>query len=950
MDVKLRVLSVGVLFFIGGSLTAQKKKANDTLRSKDVEEVIILGTYGIKETQEQVVGSYSVVTSKSLEKPNALSVDMAIEGQVSGAIISTNSGQPGSNAKVFIRGISSLTGSNDPLYIVDGVPVLTGDNAGIATTSNALAMIDPSDIESVEVLKDGATTSIYGSRGGAGVIIIKTKTGRGGKGKLTLNAEWGVGVDPTFEKFKFMNAQQEVDVLTRGYIATGSTAAQAEAKVNSLFHWDGKTDTDWQKAVRRGAATNSRYNLNYTFGNEKIKGYASVGNTEMEGVIRDALYRRINATVKINAKVNDKINVNISNMVSRAVQYGPLDYGYFSNPMLASRFTSPTQAIYNANGGYNLDMYSSLGTNFNPVAIQEINKRKSIFTKIISSVGLDYNIVDSFRYSSNLGIDYNYYDESEYRNPDFGDGYTPTSELGNGLAIQSDFSYTTLNWSNFFHYDLKLNADNIINLSAGTEATIHWNKYSQMASKGFRSGHYDETEVSWGVNPAGTVGNHTESHLIGYIGRASYGFRNYFNIMGSIRRDGYSFFGENKKYGTFWAAGANVNFQNFGNIKNTFSNLQLRMSYGEVGNTGSIDYLAKPTLGYNTYVLEQAGVINNPGNANLHWEVAKKSNVGVDFGFKNNRLKISFDAYYNLIEDQLTGSIPNAPSTGFGSLPGNALKSYSKGLESSLSYDIFKRENFSWNLNANYSYNRSKVLSVLGPYLETSFGKRFVEGHDPTEWFLSHYYGVDKSNGDALWWTDASHTTLSNGTGTSATIVRDFTGRKAMPTHTVGMTNAFTYGKFSLNFLITYKGDYSVYDLWGRYYDADGQDPLINQVVGVLDAWSPSNPNSDRPQYRPGNTVTKYHSTRYLYKGDHIKLRSAELGYKLTKEVLNVKNLNSVYIYLRGTNLFTYAFDKNLKFDPEAYSNNFGPISGMGLYDQTQPVLRQFMFGAVIDF
>lgn len=172
-----------------------------------------------------------------------------------------------------------------------------------------------------------------------------------------------------------------------------------------------------------------------------------------------------------------------------------------------------------------------------------------------------------------------------------------------------------------------------------------------------------------------------------------------------------------------------------------------------------------------------------------------------------------------------------------------------------------------------------------------------------------------------------------------------------MPTHTAGLTNTFTYKKLTLSFLLTYAGDFSVYDLWGRYYDADGQDTALKQVEDVVNAWTPTNTSSDRPQYRPGNSVTKYHSTRYLYKGDYIKLKSLELGFRLNKNDLNINEFNSVYFYVRGTNLFTQTFDKNLKFDPEAFSNHVGSyVGGLGVYDQTQPISRQILIGAVIDF
>ncbi|MGC4129993.1 MAG: SusC/RagA family TonB-linked outer membrane protein [Bergeyella sp.] len=958
MNVKLRVFSVGAIFFLGITANAQKTKAKrDTAtKTKEIEEVVVLGTYGIKESQEQKVGSYSTVTAQSLERPSALSVDMAIAGQVSGAIINQNSGQPGSNAKVLIRGISSLTGDNQPLYVVDGVPVMVGDQAGIATTSNALAMIDPTDIAEVRVLKDAAATSIYGSRANAGVVLITTKSGRGNKGKLTFSAEYGIG-SPGFEKFKFQNAQQSVSTLINGYIGLGYSEADATYTVLNpesglLKSWDGVTDTDWVDATRRSVAESSKYNLNYQFGNDKVKGYASLGNLEQEGITRDALYKRINATLKLDAKINDKVKLVMSNMLSRAVQYGPLDYGYFANPILTAKFTPNTNPVYNADGSYNLNIDGGNGTGWNPVAIQDINKRKSVFTKILTSAGIDYSILKNLRFSSNVGVDYNNYDESEYRNPDFGDGYNPSAGI-DGLALETHYTYTTLNWSNFFNYDFKLNEDHQFTATVGTETTVTWSKYPYFASTGFESEHYEQNQVSWGSTPFAAASSTEKTHLIGYIGRLSYGYKDYFNLNGSIRRDGYSHFGGNNKYGNFWSAGANLNIHNLGNIGSKFDNLQLRGSYGTVGSTGSQKYNDRLSMSTASYAQSDGYAINNPGNAFLQWETAKKANIGLDVGILDKRLNFTFDVYHNIIEDQLTSSIPNVPSTGFGSLVGNSLKSKSQGFEASIIYDVIKKENFTWNLNGNYGYTRSKVLKVEGDYLDPiSFKiKRYVVGHDPSEWFLASYIGVDHTNGDALWYTDATHTTISNGQTGSATILKDFVGKKALPTHTAGLTNSFTYKKVSLSFLFTYAGDFSVYDLWGRYYDADGQDVALKQVEDVVNAWTPNNTSSNRPQYRPGNSVTKYHSTRYLYKGDYIKLKSMELGFKLSKNDLSFNEINSVYFYVRGANLWTYAFDKNLKFDPEAYSNHVGSyVEGLGIYDQTQPISRQILLGAVIDF
>ncbi|MBU8883522.1 SusC/RagA family TonB-linked outer membrane protein [Kaistella sp. DKR-2] len=947
MNGKLRVLSIGVLFFAGHTLMAQAKKDTAT-KTRDIEEVVVLGSYGIKESQEQKVGSYSLITSKVLEKPNAVSLDLAIAGQASGVVINSNSGQPGSNARVLIRGISSLSGNTQPLYIVDGVPVLTGDAAGIATTSNALAMINPADIESIEVLKDGVTTSLYGSRGAAGVIVIKTKSGKKG-GKFSFNSEVGAGTE-AYEKYDLLDGPGMVKLLTLGYVNQGFSQAAASDKAKSFYNWDGVTNENWQKATRNSAPSYNRNAINYSGGNEVANIYASLGYTDQQGIARDAAYNRLNATLKGTWKMSDVLTVQMSNMLSRANQKGPLDYGYFQNPILGARFINGTQPIYNPDGSYNLSLISGIGTDFNLVGIQDVNKRKSTFTKILSSLGVDYNFARNFRFSSNIGIDYNYYDEFEWQNPDFADGVNAQDPLGDGNGIKTDFSYSTWNWSNLVHYSVKLGEDDDhdINISAGAEATNRQDKNTFVIRQGYLSGHWDQNTLANAANIADGNSDYTEWHLIGYIARASYGYKNLFNVTGSFRRDGYSHFGDNIKYGNFWAAGANVNLHNFGNISNWFQNFQVRGSYGEVGNTGGDAFLYRKynRLTPNTY-LEESGNSISPGNQDLGWENSKKLNFGVDLGFSSNRYRISVDWYKNDVVNQLTSDVPNPGSTGFPTLLGNAVSSVSKGIETTLSADIFNTENFKWSLTGNYSYNDSKITKLLSPFVDRSFAKHFLVDHNPTEWYLYSYAGVDHSNGDALWYTNEAQTETTNSTSKA---LRMMTGKNALPTHTAGLTNNFTYKNLTLSFLFTYMGDYYVYDLWQRYFNNDGQDIQGVQVADALNSWTPDNPTSDRPKFIPGNTATRLHSTRYLYKGDHIRMKSLELGYRLPKSILGESGPKGLYVYARGVNLWTYAFDKNLPFDPEANSNTMGTIGGMGVYDQTQPNMKQYLFGITIDF
>lgn len=948
MNVKLRVLTIGVLFFSGHALMAQKAKRDTAANTQDIEEVIVLGSYGIKESQEQKVGSYSLVTSKVLEKPNAVSLDLAIAGQSSGVVINSNSGQPGSNARVLIRGISSLSGKTEPLYVVDGVPVLTGDAAGIATTSNALAMINPSDIESIEILKDGVTTSLYGSRGAAGVIVIRTKSGKKG-GKFSYNAEVGAGTE-AYEKYDLLDGPGMVKLLTMGYMNQGDAASVAAQKARDYYNWDGTTNTDWQRATRNANPFFSRNTINYTGGNEFANIYASLGYTDQEGIARDASYNRLTATLKGTWKMSDKLVVQMSNMMSRANQKGPLDYGYFQNPILGSRFINGTQPIYNADGSYYLNLVSGLNPDFNLVGIQDVNKRKSVFTKILSSLGVDYNFAKNFRFSSNIGIDYNYYDEFEWQNPDFADGVNAGDPLGNGNGIKTDYSYTTWNWSNLVHYNVKLGSDedHELNISAGAEATNEVDKNTYVIRQGYSSGHWSQTTLANAANIADGTYDTAEWHLIGYIARVAYNYRNLFNLSGSFRRDGYSHFGDNKKYGNFWAAGANVNLHNVGNISNIFQNFQVRGSYGEVGNTGGDAFLYRKfsRLVPNSY-LEQGGSTISPGNQDLGWENAKKLNFGIDLGFYNNRYKVTVDWYKNDVVDQLTSDVPNPGSTGFPKLLGNAVSSYSTGLEATITADLISTEDYKWTISGNYSYNDSKVTKLLSPFVDRNFAKRFLVDHNPTEWYLYEYAGVDKSNGDALWYTNTEKTATTNDTSKA---LRMMTGKNALPAHTAALTNNLSYKNLSLSFMFTYMGDYYVYDLWQRYFNNDGQDYAGVQFADALNSWTPENPNSDRPKFIPGNTSTRLHSTRYLFKGDHIRLKSLELGYKVPKTVLGEYAPKGLYFYARGVNLWTYAFDKNLPFDPEANSNTMGTIGGMGVYDQTQPNMKQYLFGVTIDF
>ena len=956
MNVKSKVLSAGVLFFLGGNMLLAQQ---DTItKTTEIEEVVLTGSYGVKQTAEQVTGASVKVSGDALQKPSAVSIDGALQGQVAGFMSTASSGQPGAATITLIRGINSLTGSNNPLYVVDGVPIPSGDISGLLTTQNALSNLNPADIENVEVLKDGVATSIYGSRGSNGVILITTKSGRKGRSELNFLSEMGAST-LAYDKFDMLNAEENVrlmgvslfNVPGQTQYATLQDAVNAAAGP-TIFDWNGSTNTDWYKAVSRNSPAFQRYNLTYSGGFNKFSIYSSLGYMQQEGLSRDSEFNRYNGMLKGIWEANDKLKMNFSINLSQTRQMGPADGSAFSNPMFAGRIMSPTQSLYAPDGSYNLDLYF-LNRTFNPVAIQEANVTSGDFTKVLTTVGADYEIIDNLRFNTVFGYDKTTGDELQFWNPDFGDGYDPTDTNGNGIIVRNFTNRNIWNWYNFLHYNKTFAEKHDLSLSVGMEATRTEIFSDNVTKQGTPAGSR-RTNLSNFINPIAASNSISKRGLVGYIGRASYTFNKYLTLTGTFRRDGYSGFSD--YYGNFYGAGFAMDFGKTNLMPDQFRSLKLRGSYGENGNTTVGPYNKFPLYSVTAqYAGEEAGNVSNPGAGGvdgIFWEASKKMNVGLDFALKG-KLNVtgSIDLYKNDNTSQII-AVPVPPSSGVGAIQMNQATSYSKGIEASLGLDLAKNASFNWTTKFNYSYNDSKVTDLTGDPTPTLIDgtKAFFPGHNPSEFYTRLWAGVDASNGNPLWYTDETRTTITNNVNDAKL---SFTGKKALPTHIASWYNEMDYKGFKLSFLFNFQGDYSVYDRWAFVYDSDGAYSNLNQLSAQLyDSWTPDNIDATRPKVvRGGNRNSSNASTRYLYDGDHIRLKTLELGYRFTKNVLNVDGLNGIYVYVRGVNLWTHAFDKDLYFDPESNSNAFAyTASNLGIYDQTQPNLKQYLFGISVDF
>lgn len=942
MNGKFKVLTAGVFFFMGGqTIWAQQKK--DTVKA--IEEVVVVA-YGIKQTPEQVTGASAKVKGDALEKPTAVSIENALQGQVTGLMSTASSGQPGANTITLIRGLGSLTSGNNPLYILDGVPIPAGDISGLLTTQNALSLINTADIEDVQVLKDGVATSLYGSRGANGVIVITTKSGRKGRSNLNFTSEIGAG-NIAFDKYDMTNAQESVQLFGLGLYNAGITPTLNEGVdlAASEYEWDGISNYDWNKAVRRNNPAFSRYNLSYSGGVGNMTLFSSLSYFQQEGISRDSKFDRYTATLKGDWAASERLKMQFSINLARTVQTGTSDGSSFRNPIFTGRLISPTQPIYNPDGSYNVNLYY-LNPEFNVVGIQNEDLEKGVFTKIITSLSADYQFLPNFRFTSNFGIDNTSGNELTYWNPDFGDGTFDGDANGNGLLAKAFNSYFTWNWYNFFHYNKVFADKHDVSLSAGMEATKTNREFNSLSKQGFPAG----TRIKYasvGTNPVGATGSADFRGLVGYVARASYTYNKFLTVTGSFRRDGYT--GFTGYYGNFFGIGASFDFGKAKLLPELFKTLKLRGSYGENGNQAVGPYAKYNQYSFNgAYISSNAGFVSNIAPAEgLYWEKSNKSNIGIDFSLgKTGSVYGTVEVYKNNNLDQIF-DVPNPASTGFTTITKNLADSYSKGLEATLGFKVISNDNLNWETRFNYSYNDSRITGLNNEANPTAIDgfKGWFPGHNPTEYYTRLWAGVNPANGDPLWYTDDTKTATTNN---SSLAKLSFTGKKALPTHLGSWFNELSYKNFKLSFLVNYQGNYSVFDRWAFVYDSSGQFASLSHLKSALyDSWTPDNTDATQPKFiNGGNKNANAASTRYLFDGDHIRLRNVEFGYMFKKEVLNVKGLNGIYVYLRGVNLYTYAFDKKLYFDPESNSNAFNyTSSNLGVFDQTQPNLRQFMLG-----
>lgn len=902
---------------------------------KSLDEIVVVG-YGTQRKAE-VTGSSAKVQSKDLANVPRTSVDQILQGKVAGLQSVTPNGQPGSIQQLRLRGIGSITAGSAPLWIVDGVPVNTGDFTRLTTTSNALAGINPNDIEDITVLKDAAATSIYGSRAANGVILVTTKKGKAGKSKIKVDTELGYTDMANFPKeSKPLNAAQWLDLTREGLVNAGYGQADIDEAMEAYGEGSG-VDIDWIDLVKR-RGNQQQANVSASGGNDKTTYYISGGFFKQEAPVIGSDFKRYSGAINLQNKFNERITVSTNLNIATITQNSPSAGGQFANPVLAARFLRPTQNPYNPDGTLNIRRTTptDFPNTFNPLYLIENDRKRFNNLKLLGNVLGEYKILDNLKFSTRYGVDYITIEEDRYDNPFHGDG------RNNGGYIF--FGYTKIFnwvWTNQLDYRQYITAreNNIyIDAKLGYEA-----QRSREIDRDSRKDGFPPTTAltvpDVASTPATVTGADLNYTFASVFSNVVANFKNKYILTGSFRRDGSSRFGINNRYGNFWSVGGawNIEQENFMQSITFISGAKLRASYGVNGNGDLDNYAWRPLFTYgNNYGGLAGGAFTNIGNIDLTWELNKPFNVGMDLSFLNNRINFSID-YYTRTTSELLLDRPLPPSVGFDDITQNVGAMKNSGIELQLDATPIRTRDFSWNTNFNLARNKNEITSLPGgDFVDGSFYRKV--GSDYQTFYVRQWAGVDPDNGAPLWYVDASKETT---TSTYAQAQRQALG-SATPKFFGSFNNSFSFRNFSLDFQLYYNFGNYVRDQWS-FYIMDGVDPNENKYEMNLRRWQKPGDVTDVPRYVYGlqNNSSSF-STRFLYKGDFVRLRNITVSYRLPKTVLDKLKIGSALFYVRGFNLWTKTFDDRLTVDPETGINSIDNL--------TIPISKTITAGINLEF
>jgi iron complex outermembrane receptor protein len=920
-------------------------------------EVVVVG-YGTRKVKD-LTGSVANVTTKDFNKGQIATPDQLLQGRTPGVLVTPSTGEPGAAATINIRGTGSISGAQEPLYVVDGVPLGQGGTLGTAngnvlgtsTPKNPLLFLNPNDIESITVLKDASAAAIYGSRGANGVILITTKSGRGGRnGSFNLSANTNVAT--TAKRYDLLDASEFLQAAKRANIAGGADPLFASESVKNL---DNGAVTDWQDQIFR-TAISQNYNLSWGYNVGGTTARISGSYDDQQGIVRNSSLKRMTIRANVTQMLMDnKLKLELASTYSNSKsQYPPLsnNAGYQGSLLGAALQFNPTNPIKNPDG-----TFFQPGDQRNPVQMLAYFDDRDYMNRFLNNLSATYQITKELSYKAVFGYDQSKSVRTEFADPRLGsNAYGGTVTIfglnlqngiqENGRMTEQTQRNTSILFEQYLTYDKTFGKHNL-NAILGYSNQSFQNEFEGRVGWGLGltavpgPGYDFKKDAGQFINYRNFVPGFDKNTLQSYFTRVNYSYDDKYFLTATLRADGSSKFGANNRYGVFPAFAFKWRAMNEDFIQKALggilSDLSFRANYGVLGsqdNLGSYD-----ALNLQQKFDPVAGRVDGPapitrfvrvGNPDLKWEQAATTGFGIDLTSKNKRLSATIDYYYT----KRTNMLFFAPTPGgfapqafwWINLVGNVIN---KGWELSLNYKIVQGRKFSWDVNYNMTTVKNNIEglpagpintgAVDGQGLTGSYVQRLTNGAPIFSWFVLQYQGLD-GNGNARYLNNA---------------VPQITGSTALPNFFAGLTNNFTYGNWSLSIFANAVAGHYVYNNTANALFLKGS--LRNGRNVTRDVgYSSENPFN-------GNSA----SSRFLEKGDFIRISNVNLSYAVDLKKTNI--IKSLTLFASGQNLAL--FTKYSGIDPEVnVDKNINGIPSRG-FDYTQfPRPRIFTFGANIGF
>jgi TonB-dependent starch-binding outer membrane protein SusC len=901
---------------------------------KYLQEVVVTG-YGTTRKRRDEAGAISSVLAPQLENKPTVSLDKALQGKAAGVFVQSNNGIPGGSINVRIRGAGSITAGNDPLYIVDGIQLNIRNDAGF-TQSNPLSFLSNDDIQSIDILKDAASTAIYGSNAANGVVIVTTKKGRSGKTKFTFNTYYGQG--QPLKKLNVANSQEYYQLRSEAYGSANNLAPNnlaikravlGELRVaNATTLTDSQADSaaaalqtyDWQDvAFRTGIIKN--YELSASGGNDKTTFRVSANLMNQSTIVTKADFKRYGLKLDLINKATDRLTINTSLNLSSFVQNLPfaISGSFLGSPAFSAAGLIPANPIYNPDGTYygipGGTPANLIGTlNQNIAAVNDFNSGFQRTNQFVGNINPKYKINDWLSVNLYGGMDYRLVQGKQVR-----DARTPDAFVRKGLVnVQSNwntniYTYGTLNFAKTYR------TKHVVDAMIGYEYRQENNESITATGDGFPT--YQFVSLNNAANPVSIGEFYTGFKRNAVFGNLNYNYDSRYLIGIVGRYDGSSRFGEGNRFGKYSGIKAawNIDQEKFMDKINFISTLRFRGSYGSIGNDqiGNFDGLG--LYGGGGVYSGSAGIaFSQLANPILKWETTTINNFGVDFGVFKNRINGSFEVYTKKTKDILL-PLPVQATTGFQGISSNVGKMQNKGIELTLNVMPIKAKKaggFEWNINFVFAHNKQEVkelydgLTILPSAIgagngNLAIGQGGVQVGQPLGvLFTQKYGGVNPATGRPFWYDDAGNVTYQVQTKDRVVL-----GPTLLAPYNGGLTSTFSFKGFTVDASFNYE--------YGRY-SSDGQINFLRESTGRInllkqiyqDRWTTPGQITDIPRFNlnieskssgPGS------GNRTFFKADYIRLKNVTISYDFAAETLKRLKLNNVRFYVQGTNLYTYS-------------------------------------------